>query len=54
MLGIDIGTTQSKVSYITALGKPESIPNARGEQVTPSVVYKDPSGETLVGTDARP
>jgi len=38
IIGIDLGTTNSAFAY-TIGDKPEIIPNAEGERVTPSVVY---------------
>lgn len=52
MIGIDVGTTSSKQSFVDKNGKPAAIPNARGEPATPSVVLRDRSGKCLVGTDA--
>lgn len=52
MIGIDIGTTRSKVAYIDPAGKPNIIINDRGEPWTPSVVHYPPSEKPLVGIDA--
>jgi len=38
IIGIDLGTTNSAMAY-TIGDKPEIIPNAEGERITPSVVY---------------
>ena len=38
IIGIDLGTTNSAVAY-TLGDKPEIIPNAEGERITPSVVF---------------
>jgi len=51
IIGIDLGTTNSAVAY-TLGDKPEIIPNAEGERITPSVVFiKD--GEVIVGSLAK-
>jgi len=51
-VGIDLGTTNSLVSYIQD-GKPQIIPNERGERSTPSVVSIKNNGEILVGEMAK-
>jgi molecular chaperone DnaK len=52
MIGMDIGTTYTKAAYVDPTGKPNSIPNARGEHSTPSVLYFEDKGAPLVGRDA--
>lgn len=49
-IGIDLGTTNSAISIVTA-GEPEIIPNNVGERTTQSVVAIDESGP-VVGTPA--
>lgn len=51
-IGIDLGTTNSLVSYWTEDG-PVIIPNSLGEHLTPSVVSIDENGGVLVGKIAR-
>ena len=51
IIGIDLGTTNSAMAY-TIGDKPEIIPNAEGERVTPSVVYIK-GDEVIVGTIAK-
>ncbi|MFC4812531.1 Hsp70 family protein [Paenibacillus sp. GCM10023250] len=51
IIGIDLGTTNSLVSYWTDHG-PNVIPNAFGHRLTPSVVSLDEHGEFLVGQPA--
>ena len=51
-VGIDLGTTLSKLAYIDDSGRPVLVPNAEGELLTPSVVAFTKSG-VLVGRDAR-
>lgn len=53
MFGFDIGTTRCKVATVDRSGKPTIIGNGRGEQTTPSAVYRGATGEILIGTDAR-
>lgn len=51
-VGIDLGTTFSAVAHIDAYGKPQIIPNAESERITPSVILFD--GMTaIVGTLAK-
>ncbi|WP_095416238.1 Hsp70 family protein [Thermogutta terrifontis] len=50
-VGIDLGTTYSVVAYLDAQGHPETIVNAEGERLTPSVVYFD-GEEVIVGREA--
>lgn len=52
IVGIDLGTTNSLVAYLTPEG-PEIIPNSLGEALTPSVVGIDEKGHLLVGRTAR-
>jgi len=52
IIGIDLGTTNSAVSYMVA-GKPEVIANAEGNRTTPSVVAINKGGERLVGQVAQ-
>jgi molecular chaperone DnaK len=51
-LGIDLGTTFSVISQVSAAGLPQVLPNAEGSPTTPSVVLFD--GDTaVVGAVAR-
>lgn len=52
IIGIDLGTTNSLAAYMTADG-PRLIPNAVGENLTPSVVGAAPDGKILVGRAAK-
>ncbi|MCX7749574.1 MAG: molecular chaperone HscC [Clostridia bacterium] len=52
IIGIDLGTTNSLVSYWTQEG-PVVIPNSLGENLTPSVVSIDDNGQILVGKVAK-
>ncbi len=51
IIGIDLGTTNSAVSYMGPQG-PELIPTALGDKLTPSVVGIDEAGVVLVGRSA--
>jgi len=52
IIGIDLGTSTSEVAYIKD-GKPTVIPNHLGEYITPSVVNISPTGEIVVGLEAK-
>jgi molecular chaperone DnaK len=51
-VGIDLGTTFCAVAHIDAYGKPQIIPNAENERITPSVILFDASN-AIVGTLAK-
>ena len=53
ILGIDLGTTNSVVSYIQADGTVKVIPNPEGTNTTPSVVAFKANGEEIVGNAAK-
>ena len=50
-IGIDLGTTYSVIAYINDVGRPETIPNAEGDLLTPSVVLFD-EDDVIVGREA--
>jgi len=52
IVGIDLGTTLSKLAYVNESGRPVLVPNAEGELLTPSIVAFTKTG-VLVGRDAR-
>lgn len=52
VIGIDLGTTNSLVSYWTEGGS-VVIPNSLGQNLTPSVVSIDDNGEVLTGQIAK-
>lgn len=52
IVGIDLGTTNSLVSYFTEEG-PKIIPNRLGDYLTPSVVSIDESDQIYVGATAK-
>src|SRR5260370_21509809 len=51
-VGIDLGTTFSAVAHIDAYGKPQIIPNAESERITPSVILFE-GANVIVGTHAK-
>ena len=53
ILGIDLGTTNSVVSYLQADGTVKVIPNPEGTVTTPSVVAFKPNGEEIIGNAAK-
>jgi molecular chaperone DnaK len=54
-VGIDLGTTFSAIARLNSIGKPEIVPNADGERITPSIVYfpSDDPGSIFVGLEAK-
>src|SRR5881628_2557946 len=52
VVGIDLGTTFSAIAHIDTYGKPQIIPNAETERITPSVIFFDGSN-VIVGTVAK-
>ncbi len=52
VIGIDLGTTFSVAAFMNN-GRPEIIPNAEGERLTPSVVAFTENGRLLIGSLAR-
>ena len=53
IVGIDLGTTNSVISYRQADGTVKVIPNPEGTNTTPSVVAFKGSGEEIVGNAAK-
>ncbi|MCR4561640.1 MAG: molecular chaperone DnaK [Bacilli bacterium] len=53
IVGIDLGTTNSVISYMQADGKVKVIPNPEGTNTTPSVVAFKGNGEEIVGNAAK-
>ena len=49
VVGIDLGTTFSAIAHVNESNKPEVIPNAEGERITPSVILFDDDDVTTVG-----
>jgi len=54
IVGIDLGTTFSALAVFDEIGKPEIVPNADGDRITPSAVYfpREEAGKTIVGAEA--
>jgi len=53
IVGIDLGTTFSSLAILNAIGKPEIIPNADGERLTPSAIFFDEENDIVrVGIEA--
>lgn len=52
LVSYDFGTSNSKGAYLDPNGKAVIIPNSRGDESTPSVVYLQKDGKHLVGRDA--
>jgi len=48
IVGIDLGTTFSALAILNAIGKPEIIPNADGERLTPSAIFFDEENSDMV------
>ena len=53
IVGIDLGTTNSVVSYLQSDGTVKVIPNPEGTMTTPSVVGFKANGEVIVGNAAK-
>lgn len=52
-VGIDLGTTNSVITWVKPDGTPEVIPNAEGARTTPSIVSFSKTGEIIVGEPAK-
>ena len=50
-VGIDLGTTFSAVAYLDDLGRPQTLMNAEGDKLTPSVLLFE-GDEVVVGKEA--
>src|SRR6266571_130597 len=48
LVGVDLGTTNSAIAVLDKTGRPEIVPNAEGERITPSAVLFE------AGTPLRP
>ncbi|OYW17912.1 MAG: heat-shock protein Hsp70, partial [Planctomycetales bacterium 12-60-4] len=48
-VGIDLGTTYSAIARVAENGEPESLLNADGRNITPSVVLLGDDGQVVVG-----
>lgn len=54
IVGIDLGTTFTSLAMLNAIGKPEIVPNADGDRLTPSAIFfdEDNPGVIRVGVEA--
>jgi molecular chaperone DnaK len=48
IVGIDLGTTFSSLAMLNAIGKPEIIPNADGDRLTPSAIFFDEENPEMI------
>jgi len=48
IVGIDLGTTFSALAILNAIGRPEIVPNADGERLTPSVIFFDEENPDII------
>ncbi len=53
LVGIDLGTTNSVVSYLDEMGSPTIIHNDDGGNITPSVVHFSSANHSIVGREAK-
>lgn len=52
-VGIDLGTTYTKIAYVDALGTPVCINNMEGTDLTPSVFFFESLEKVIVGEEAK-
>ncbi len=48
IVGIDLGTTFSALAILNAIGKPEIVPNADGDRITPSAIFFDEENPDII------
>ncbi|MFQ6035239.1 MAG: Hsp70 family protein [Sedimentisphaerales bacterium] len=48
LVGIDLGTTFSALALLNAIGRPEIVPNADGERLTPSAIFFDEDNPDII------
>ncbi len=48
IVGIDLGTTFSSLAMLNAIGKPEIVPNADGDRLTPSAIFFDEDNQDVI------
>ena len=46
--GIDLGTTFSTLAILNSIGRPEIVPNADGERLTPSAIFFDEENTEII------
>jgi molecular chaperone DnaK len=51
-IGIDLGTTFSVICRLDDLGRPQTLINAEGDKITPSVVFFESDSNIVVGKEA--
>ena len=53
LVGIDLGTTFSALAVLNSIGKPEIVPNADGERLTPSAIFFDEENSDTIQVGAE-
>jgi molecular chaperone DnaK len=48
IVGIDLGTTFSALAILNSVGRPEIVPNADGERLTPSAIFFDEESTEII------
>lgn len=48
IVGIDLGTTFSALAILNAIGKPQIVPNADGDRLTPSAIFFDEENPEII------
>ena len=48
IVGIDLGTTFSSLARLNSIGKPEIVPNADGDRLTPSAIFFDEENPDMI------
>jgi molecular chaperone DnaK len=48
LVGIDLGTTFSALAILNAIGRPEIVPNADGDRITPSAIFFDEDNPDII------
>jgi len=48
IVGIDLGTTFSSLAMLNSIGKPEIVPNADGDRLTPSAIFFDEENPDMI------
>ena len=48
LVGIDLGTTFSALAILNSIGRPEIVPNADGERLTPSAIFFDEENPEII------
>ena len=52
IVGIDLGTTTSALSYLNDMGSPQVVANTDGERIMPSAVYFADGQRIFTGKEA--